>query len=834
MNAADEFRRAIEAAGLTPPADIPPGIWIKFPGHQKGVKNRAAWCFMFDDMRGGQFGDYTTGMQANWQAGNATPYTSAEREDNRQHFAAITAQREAEATQRHESAATDAAQRLAKATPCTEHAYTTTKGVQCQGLRVDTAGALIVPMIDTAGKTHSLQAITPDGDKRFMSSGRVKGCYHAIGKPAGLLIVCEGYATGASIHESTGHAVAVTFNAGNLEPVAVALRAKYPALKIIIAADDDWKTDGNPGLSKATAAAQTVGGFLAVPSFPANRPDKATDFNDLHQLAGAGAVKDCIEAAALCGTAGAKGVGPPEPFVKATPPTPWPADCMPHGMARAAEAIAEHVQAPAALAGLAVLGAVTHIVMRLLDARHPKKGVLHSSLYILVELLSGGRKSECFNLATAPIAKIERALRETHRAEVKRLEAEAARSKPKDRAAIMSEAPADPRTIFVDTTTQAIEHAFVNDSAPALSLSTDEGGSLLGGHSLKSETRAASLGGLTRLFDGAGVQRDRIGEGQSGFRYGVRFGLFLSAQPVVLAEALSDPMLRGQGFLPRFIYSAPASLAGTRFHDEHTLSKRVADDERIVGYWKTLEAMCEAKVVIDEHVGLCLPTVGMNAEAVNEWLAFYNDTERQQGEGREFSHMQAFASRAGELAARVAAVYACWRCFESRADLNAVTVTGSDMRQAVALVGHSLAEWARHGEGVALEPVELDARTLLAWLHSKGFDTITRMQIGKLCPNYLRKDTKRRNQAIDELTRRGWLIDTSSGIVVVKNEKTESGVAVAVSAVSADGRDTANTANNATATAHLNFSPEPPKKRAPAVDVAGSVAALLGENVEVF
>ena len=297
MNAADEFRRAIEAAGLTPPADIQPGIWIKFPGHQKGDKNRAAWCFMFDDMRGGQFGDYTTGMEANWQAGNATPYTGAEREANRQHFAAITAQREAEATQRNEAAAVQATQRLAAAAPCTQHTYTTTKGVQCHGLKVDAAGALIVPMIDTMGNLHSLQTITPDGDKRFMSGGRVKGCYHAIGKPAGLLIVCEGYATGASIHESTGHAVAVAFNAGNLEAVAVALHSKYPALKIIMAADDDHLNKINTGLVNAKAAALAVGGLVAVPSFPAGRGDKATDFNDLHQLAGAGAVKECIDSA---------------------------------------------------------------------------------------------------------------------------------------------------------------------------------------------------------------------------------------------------------------------------------------------------------------------------------------------------------------------------------------------------------------------------------------------------------------------------------------------------------------------------------------------------------
>src|SRR5690606_20253507 len=125
------------------------------------------------------------------------------------------------------------------------------------------------------------------GTKRFMPGGRVKGCYHAIGKPSGRLVVCEGYATGATIHEDTGHAVAVAFNAGNLLPVVKALRGKFPCLTPVVAADDDWMTEGNPGLTAATAAAQAVGGLLAVPDFTGYpRGDKDTDFNDLHRLAG--------------------------------------------------------------------------------------------------------------------------------------------------------------------------------------------------------------------------------------------------------------------------------------------------------------------------------------------------------------------------------------------------------------------------------------------------------------------------------------------------------------------------------------------------------------------
>ena len=269
MDAIDQFKQAISNAGLTPPDTIQPGRWHKFPGHQKNGKNKAAWCFMFDDMRGGVFGDYSTDMESTWQSSKATQYTAAEQDAHRQRIKAMQVQREAELIQRHHVAATDDIHRWQAATACTQHGYLTTKGVQGYGVRMDGAGALIVPMRDAAGELCSLQIITTDGDKRFLSGGKVKGCYHSIGKPARVLIVCEGYATGASIHEATGEPVAVAFNAGNLEAVAVALRNKYPTHPIVIAADDDHQTPGNPGIAKATAAAQSAGAALAVPMFKA-------------------------------------------------------------------------------------------------------------------------------------------------------------------------------------------------------------------------------------------------------------------------------------------------------------------------------------------------------------------------------------------------------------------------------------------------------------------------------------------------------------------------------------------------------------------------------------
>ena len=293
----EQFRQAIESAGLNPPDEITnDGKIHRFSSNGK-PRDESGWYVLHSDgVAAGAFGCWREGFTQNWCSKSTTEMTRAEREAHRNRVQAMKAQRDSELEHRNELAAVNAASRFKAATTCTSHPYLTTKGVQAHGIRLE-GDNLLIPMRDTAGKLHSLQTITPDGDKRFMTGGRVKGCYLSIGKPTGKLIVCEGYATGASIFEATGEAVAVVFNAGNLEPVAQALRAKYAYLQIVLAADDDYQTEGNPGMTKARAAAVTVGAYMAVPYFGDNRPEKATDFNDLQQIAGLEAVTRCIESA---------------------------------------------------------------------------------------------------------------------------------------------------------------------------------------------------------------------------------------------------------------------------------------------------------------------------------------------------------------------------------------------------------------------------------------------------------------------------------------------------------------------------------------------------------
>jgi putative DNA primase/helicase len=175
-----------------------------------------------------------------------------------------------------------------------DHPYLVSKGIRsCEAVK-QYGNQLLVPLFIN-NKLTSLQFIEEDGSKLFLSGGEIQGGCCLLGTPADVICIAEGYATGCSIHEVTGHAVAVAFNAGNLMPVARAMRKQYRGTTLMLCADHDQWTEGNPGLTMATEAAIAVGALLAVPDFSqCDIGSRPTDFNDLHMLAGKEAVKHAI------------------------------------------------------------------------------------------------------------------------------------------------------------------------------------------------------------------------------------------------------------------------------------------------------------------------------------------------------------------------------------------------------------------------------------------------------------------------------------------------------------------------------------------------------------
>jgi putative DNA primase/helicase len=160
--------------------------------------------------------------------------------------------------------------------------------------------ALMIPMRGPEGKLWGLQRIYNLGkEKRFLSGQKKQGTFHTIPDSADplkepLLILCEGFATGASIHEATGRPVLVCFDAGNLVHVAQTLYKEIPETSFIIAGDDDRFNDTNTGAESAEKARIVCGGSVALPKFPFNDED-STDFNDLASISGKEVVRDQIE-----------------------------------------------------------------------------------------------------------------------------------------------------------------------------------------------------------------------------------------------------------------------------------------------------------------------------------------------------------------------------------------------------------------------------------------------------------------------------------------------------------------------------------------------------------
>jgi phage/plasmid primase-like uncharacterized protein len=157
---------------------------------------------------------------------------------------------------------------------------------------VSLAGRLLVPMQDIDGKLWNLQMIDGRGQKFFLP-GRKQGLFAPLGSlhDPGKLIIAEGFATAATLRETTALTSVLAFDSGNLMPVATALRKAHPGREIVIGADNDHHLPRrdpplpNVGLEKAAAAAKAVGGKVIVPEFQAD--DSGTDFNDYRARWGA-------------------------------------------------------------------------------------------------------------------------------------------------------------------------------------------------------------------------------------------------------------------------------------------------------------------------------------------------------------------------------------------------------------------------------------------------------------------------------------------------------------------------------------------------------------------
>lgn len=250
------------------------GLLHRVPVEGKRSSNRAgAYCLRELNLRSGRLA--VVGFAQNWTTGHLESFTvqqgdTADKEEWEQvkkQQAELRKQAKQEAEQRANEAAVRAQEIFYKLPDSGKGPYLFKKGVRGFGLRYS-RDSVVVPVRDITGVLRGLQFIDANGGKKFLTGTAKRGCFHFIGDLAAVgdrVGIAEGYATAASIYQITGIPTAVAFDAGNLQPVAEALRKHFPNTEIVIFGDDDRETEGNPGRTKALAAAQAVNGQAVFP-----------------------------------------------------------------------------------------------------------------------------------------------------------------------------------------------------------------------------------------------------------------------------------------------------------------------------------------------------------------------------------------------------------------------------------------------------------------------------------------------------------------------------------------------------------------------------------------
>lgn len=418
----------------------------------------------------------------------------------------------------------------------------------------------------------------------------------------------------------------------------------------------------------------------------------------------------------------------------------YPIAALPSLAREAIEAIAEHVQSPIAMTAQCVIGAMSHIAQSKVNAPHPFNPCGEPcSLFLLTEGQSGSRKSTSRGLADKAIYEHERKQYEIYRADLEQWKSGYAGLPKKDREAYQAEnpPPIDPSSLFSDITLESIAGLFIDGVLQNASIASDEAGQFFGGHTMKADTRNQALGGYAKLFDDGFVERTRskANLNGSGRAYDVRLTFNLQGQHEVLADALKDPVLRGQGFLPRFILTIPENLAGTRLQDAVYQNQNASTDHRLTAYWSRCEYLLDScpQVQTSNELHSGRYVIPMDEQAKRIDLEFYNLFESLQGKGKQYEYLQAFASRASQLARRLATVFAY---FEGLQQIDAKTLKG-----ACEVVKHSLSEWAMYADiEVKIESnAERLAKFLVRKCRAENTDKIAKSVALQSAPSKLRK-----------------------------------------------------------------------------------------------
>ena len=459
--------------------------------------------------------------------------------------------------------------------------------------------------------------------------------------------------------------------------------------------------------------------------------------------------------------------GEPEPLANnPNKPTPYPIDAFTGLLQHVVKAVAHYTQAPTAIAGQCVLGALAHMGQRFIDAPMGH-GHMPTSLILITEGESGSGKSQAMGLTHFKIREYEKQLYADYLIELSSWENDKASLKGKELADFLDSnpKPQNPKTMFKEATIEPILDKFIDGSISNASWTTDEAAQFFNGHTMKGDTAGNALSSLTTLYSDGEVSRLRSQKSAYATphtdAYNVRMTLLLQGQRVILEPALADPVMNGQGFLARALIACPEDLRGQRvWNDEQRNNDSPYDNPHLIEYWSRCHALLDPL-----PANLPNDSTGAPQRIKMQWADkqtrqvfsdFKQAIEDRQAHGKPLEYLKAYASRMAENASRIASLMAF---FNERN-----TITTDDIKRAFMLVEYSTAERLRYLDATPTGE-QNDSEKLSSWLvdkaRGKNPPILNKSIVSQNAPNTLRG--KKLNGLLDDLESMGHIRLESEG-----------------------------------------------------------------------
>jgi hypothetical protein len=413
--------------------------------------------------------------------------------------------------------------------------------------------------------------------------------------------------------------------------------------------------------------------------------------------------------------------------------TAYPIEAFPPSVANAIKKSAHFHDVPLAVAGQIYLGEMAFLAQSHIDA-HSDKSVKGQpcSLAILTIFPSGDGKDNCINDACkVSMDKLDK--------EMKRYKEEKAawlNADPKDR----DEPPKSPLNRFKKLSTQGLVACMSKGGTKGYTWTTGEGAYLLSGYNLKSDTVGESLSVINDLIDTGRSNNVIKGLEEAEYLADVRFSLNIAVQNVVAKTALHNDLLREQGFLARFLFSAPEPLKNIQVTKQKRQMKPYHDPD-IKAYWQLCEDLLTdiPPVLGDSSTSRYLIVKDDAADDVH--IEYENFINQQSEPKAQYALIAAYAKRTKQYVLRVAAILAF---FAQKTVIDAEVMTN-----AVKICTHSLNEWIRYYG----THETTDSEVLLEWLLKQKTSRVLKSSINQNVRKL--KTSQLRDAAINHLVDTG-------------------------------------------------------------------------------